>query len=85
MTKYSEFFKEVIVDLFNNGTKAKDLSSVYGISEAMIYKWKKLYTKDPKTGVNEKQMQELKKENKRLQLENEILKKAAAIFAQDPL
>lgn len=85
MTKYSESFKEVIVDLFNNGTKAKDLSSVYSISEAMIYKWKKLYTKDPKTGVNEKQMQELKKENKRLQLENEILKKAAAIFAQDPL
>ncbi|PUZ32540.1 transposase [Staphylococcus arlettae] len=85
MTKYSESFKEMIVDLSNNGTKAKDLSSVYGISEATIYKWKKLYTKDPKTGVNEKQMQELKKENKRLQLENEILKKAADIFAQDPL
>ncbi len=36
MTKYSESFKEVIVDLFNNGTKAKDLSSVYGISEAIL-------------------------------------------------
>ncbi|MFQ3792946.1 transposase [Staphylococcus nepalensis] len=57
MTKYSESFKEMIVDLSNNGTKAKDLSSEYGISEATIYKWKKLYTKDPKTGVNEKQMQ----------------------------
>lgn len=56
MTKYSEFFKEMIVDLSNNGTKAKDLSSEYGISGATIYKWKKLYTKDPKTGVNEKQM-----------------------------
>lgn len=66
MTKYSESFKEMIVDLSNNGTKAKDLSSEYGISEATIYKWKKLYTKDRKTGVNEKQMQELKKENKRL-------------------
>ncbi|MFV5909301.1 transposase [Staphylococcus arlettae] len=85
MTKYSESFKEMIVDLSNNGTKAKDLSGVYGISEATIYKSKILYTKDLKTGVNEKQMQELKKENKRLQLENEILKKAAAIFAQDPL
>ena len=45
MTKYSESFKEMIVDLANNGTKAKDLSSEYGISEATIYKWKKLYTK----------------------------------------
>ena len=85
MTKYSESFKEMIVDLANNGTKAKDLSSVYGISEAAIYKWKKLYTKDSKTGVNEKQMQTLRKEIKQLKLENEILRKAAAIFAQDPL
>lgn len=85
MTKYSESFKEMIVELSNNGTKAKDLSSEYGISEAVIYKWKKLYTKDPKTGVNNKQIQALKKENKRLQIENDILKKAAAIFAQDPL
>lgn len=85
MTKYSESFKEMIVELSNNGTKAKDLSSEYGISEAVIYKWKKLYTKDPKTGVNDKQIQALKKENKRLQIENDILKKAAAIFAQDPL
>ena len=29
MTKYSESFKEMIVDLANNGTKAKDLSSEY--------------------------------------------------------
>lgn len=64
MTKYSESFKEMIVDLANNGTKAKDLSSEYGISEAAIYKWKKLYTKDSKTGVNEKQMQTLRKEIK---------------------
>lgn len=85
MTKYSESFKEMIVDLANNGTKAKDLSSEYGISKAAIYKWKKLYTKDSKTGVNEKQMQTLRKEIKQLKLENEILRKAAAIFAQDPL
>ncbi|MEB6038092.1 transposase [Staphylococcus pseudoxylosus] len=85
MTKYSESFKEMIVDLSNNGTKAMDLSSEYGISEAAIYKWEKSYTKDPKTGVNEKQMQTLRKEIKQLKLENEILKKAAAIFAQNPL
>ena len=85
MTKYSESFKEMIVDLANNGTKAKGLSSECGISEAAIYKWKKLYTKDSKTGVNEKQMQTLRKEIKQLKLENEILRKAAAIFAQDPL
>ncbi|MFB5536508.1 transposase [Enterococcus faecium] len=61
MTKYSESFKEMIVDLANNGTKAKDLSSEYGISEAAIYKWKKLYTKDSKTGVNENKCKPLEK------------------------
>jgi transposase len=85
MTKYSESFKEMIVLLANNGTKAKDLSSEYGISEATIYKWKKIIHKNAETGINEKQMQTLRKEIKQLKLENEILKKAAAIFAQDPL
>ncbi len=85
MTRYSESFKEMIVDLANNGTKVKDLKSEYGISEATIYKWKKLYTKNAETGISEKQMQALRKENKQLKMENEILKKAAAIFAQDPL
>jgi transposase len=46
---------------------------------------KKLYTKNAETGINEKQMQTLRKEIKQLKLENEILRKAAAIFAQDPL
>ena len=45
MTKYSESFKEMIVDLANNGTKAKDLSSEYGISEATIKKKKKIIHK----------------------------------------
>jgi Transposase. len=38
MTKYNESFKEMIVELSNNGTNEKDLSSEYGISEAVIYK-----------------------------------------------
>lgn len=75
MTKYSESFKEMIVDLANNGTKAKDLSSEYGISEATIYKWKKIIHKNAETGINEKQMQTLRKEIKQLKLENEILKR----------
>lgn len=32
MTKYSESFKEMIVDPSNNETKVKDLSSEYGVS-----------------------------------------------------
>lgn len=80
MTRYSEYFKEMIVDLANNGSKVKGLKSEYGISEATIYKWKKLYIKNAETGISEKQMQTLRKENKQLKMENEILKKEVMFF-----
>lgn len=38
MIKYNELFKEMIVELFNNGINEKDLSSEYGILEVVIYK-----------------------------------------------
>ncbi|WP_369964909.1 transposase [Mammaliicoccus lentus] len=79
-TRYSEYFKEMIVDLANNGSKVKGLKSEYGISEATIYKWKKLYIKNAETGISEKQMQTLRKENKQLKMENEILKKEVMFF-----
>ncbi|MEY9141917.1 transposase [Mammaliicoccus lentus] len=70
----------MIVDLANNGSKVKGLKSEYGISEATIYKWKKLYIKNAETGISEKQMQTLRKENKQLKMENEILKKEVMFF-----
>lgn len=40
--RYTNDFKEMIVDLYHSGQKVKDLSSEYGVSEVSIYAWIKL-------------------------------------------
>ncbi|MGE6842040.1 transposase [Bacillus subtilis] len=83
--KYNEDFKKMIVDLYNSGSSAKDLSSEYGVSEVTIYAWVKKFspiqTEDGST-VTVDEIANMKKQMLRLQEENEILKKAMAIFAK---
>ncbi len=39
-TRYSEEFKQQIIDLYNTGNnKVSSLSSEYGVSTVTIYKW----------------------------------------------
>ena len=82
---YNDDFRQMIVDLYHGGETVKDLSSEYGVSEAAIYTWISKFTPvelengstitlDDYTDL-QKQMQQLKEENK-------ILKKAMAIFAK---
>jgi transposase len=42
--KYNEDFKKMIVDLYNSGSSAKDLSSEYGVTEVTIYTWIKKFS-----------------------------------------
>lgn len=83
--KYNEDFKKMIVDLYNSGSSAKDLSSEYGVSEVTIYAWIKKFspiqTEDGDT-VTADEIAQMKKQMLKLQEENEILKKAMAIFAK---
>jgi transposase len=83
--KYNEDFKMMIFDLYNSGSSAKDLSSEYGVSEVTIYAWIKKFspiqTGDGST-VTADDIAKMKKQMLRLQEENEILKKAMAIFAK---
>lgn len=85
--RYSEEFKKQIVNLHLSGKSVKALANEYGSVEQTIYKWKKLYA--PTLQVNEKQTismkeyQKLQKKIHELELENEILKKATAIFAKE--
>ncbi|OLO37214.1 hypothetical protein BTR23_13890 [Alkalihalophilus pseudofirmus] len=82
--KYNEDFKKMIFNLYNSGSSAKELNSEYGVSEVTIYAWIKKYspiqTEDGST-VTADDLVKLKKRMLRLQEENEILKKAIAIFA----
>ena len=83
--RYNQEFKESVVELYQAGQSVRDLSSEYGISDISIYKWIKAYT--PISRLEEEKvtphdLQKMKKEMRRLQEENDILKKAMAIFAK---
>lgn len=74
----------MIVDLYKSGMGLAELSSEYGIARSTIAGWVK-DTREIKINENEtitmKEFKELKKQMARIQEENEILKKAMAIFA----
>ncbi|GAY78722.1 mobile element protein [Sporolactobacillus inulinus] len=83
--RFNDDFKKMIVDLYQSGTLVKDLSSEYGVSETTIYKWvKKLKPIELADGksITQDDYVKLQKELNRIKEENEILKKAMAIFAK---
>ena len=85
-TRYPEEFKKQIVDLYHAGTPVTKLSSEYGLIEQTIYKWIKLYSpviqEDDGTTVSMKEYKAIQKKMPQLEMENETLKKATAIFAR---
>ena len=82
--RYDQEYKDMIVDLFKSGMSLAELSSEYGIAKSTINGWVK-DVKEIKVDENEvmtlKGVKALKKEMARIKEENEILKKAMAIFA----
>lgn len=83
---YDEDFKKTIVSLYETGKKITDLSREYGVGRTNIRNWiNKYQTITTSTGVvtNNDEILKLKKELQQVQLENEILKKAVAIFSKE--
>lgn len=83
--RYTDEFKQQIVDLYNSGSSVACLSSEYGVATVTIYKWIKQLSPVKVTGNEEltaKDYQAMKKRIAELEIENEILKKATAIFAR---
>jgi len=78
--RYDEAFKQEAVNLLNQGRRVKDLSESLGVSETLLYRWKS-NASSPVRKTSE-EVKKLKKANKRLEEENEILKKALSIFSQ---
>ena len=86
MKTYTEEFKKTIVELYENGNKNKsELAREYGTSEGNVRAWIKKYGKI-KTSTGEvttnDEILKLQKENQEIKIENEILKKALAIFSR---
>ena len=82
---YDEEFKKTLVSLYENGKRLCDLSREYGINESTIRPWIKKYgTITTSTGqaTNNDEILKLKNKLHEVELENEILKKAVAIFSK---
>ncbi len=84
---YTLEFKQQILDLYHaGGTSYPQLEREYGVNRSTISGWVKqlspIKVSDEET-VTLKEYKALQKEIQRLKTENEILKKATAIFAKE--
>jgi len=85
--KHDEEFKKMIVNLCetNKDKTMSDIAREYGITRTSITNWRKKYgtitTSTGETTTND-EILKLKKVNKELEQEVEILKKAVAIFSK---
>jgi len=85
---YAREFKEEAVKLVTEqGYRISEAAKSLGVSESAIRKWKGQFDPNSNNVDSEQhaEIQRLKKEVKRLRMEREILKKAAAFFAKETL
>ena len=85
--RFSDEFKEEAVKLITEqGYKVSDASRNLDINASMLRRWQRELSSesDGSIDADEKaELQRLRKENKTLRMEREILKKAAAFFAKE--
>lgn len=82
---YDEEYKKNIIRLIENGKPVSDIMREYGLNRSVIYAWKKKYesvTASDGTVICNDDIEKIKKELKQVKEENEILKKAMAIFTK---
>lgn len=85
---YTEEFKEQLVQLYFNGKRKCDIIREYDIASSLLDKWIKqsqttgyFKEKDNRSDL-ENELIELRKRNKQLEMENDILKQAALILGR---
>ena len=87
--RYPAEFREQMVELVRAGRKPSELSKDTGCSVWTIRGWVKQADRDAGRGdggltsAEREELKKLRRENRQLKLEREILSKAAAWFAQE--
>ncbi len=86
--KYTPEFRAEAVRLVKTSDKAAaQVAKDLGVPEGTLYQWIAQGEKDtgeaPLTESERTELQRLRRENERLQMEREFLKKAAAFFAKE--
>lgn len=80
--KYDLDFKKECVRKYLDGQSVASISRETGVSEGVLHKWKKQLIQTD--GEVDQEKLEMRKRILELEMENEILKKAAVIFSRSP-
>lgn len=84
--KYDAEFKRNAVQKVLDGQTAVSVAKELGIGENLIYKWKRTFLQNGNGVQSSEHLNEvevLKKRNRELEMELEIIKKAALIFGRE--
>jgi transposase len=89
--RFTDEFKAETVRLVRDGNRsAAEVARDLGLAESVVRNWMKRAEIDEGRGptgalttVEREELQQLRRENKQLRMEREILKKAAAFFAKE--
>ena len=85
MSKYDDEFKRNAVGKVLDGHSVRSVSHELGVNESQIHKWKRAALTNGdgvQSGTELTETAALKKRIRELEMENEILKKAALIFGR---
>ncbi len=83
--KYDDEFKRDALRKVFNGQSVRSVAEELGVNESLIHKWKRAALKNGEGKQSRTELAEieaLKKRNRELEMEVEILKKAALIFGR---
>ena len=83
--KYDDEFKRNALEKVFDGQSVRSVAEELGVNESLIHKWKraaKTFGSGRVSGKELTEIEDLKKRNRELEMEVEILKKATLIFGR---
>lgn len=83
--RYDATFKQNALQMIADGRSVRSVSEALGVSEALLYRWRRKAAVDKKEDKDRDKTEEIRQLKKRLaevEMERDILKKALSIFSR---